>query len=192
CVFRFLLAGEVIGVVYDADTPFPEFMHLWQEGWSLKDANGERLLYSKTHLSFGGYVFVYFRNTGSDPVTVTDLLVQGIKLSEGIGVAETTTRAEDKFGASVLLSKLPKEKMDVLKTAGQPVWWKAELAVVPPGRGKSADRHRDRKWHHRRYRTRQESPAQIHHHSLRSRPEDDLCVHSATEAWREAEQPTRP
>ena len=125
--------GEVVGAVYHSDTPFPEFMHLWQEGWSLKDANGEKLLYSKTHMSLGGYVFVYFRNTGAETLKVTDLLVQGIKLSEGIGVTETTARVEDKFGASVLLSKLPKEKTDALKTAGQPVWWKAEPDVVPPG-----------------------------------------------------------
>lgn len=123
----------VTGAVYHADTPFPEFMRLWQEGWSLKDANGDKVIYARPDMPLGGYAFVYFRNTGIDPVRVTDLTLEGIKLSEGIGVTETPESPEDKFGASVLLSKLPKEQIERLKSAGQPVWWKQEPGVVPSG-----------------------------------------------------------
>ena len=123
----------VTGAVYHPDTPYPEFMRLWQEGWSLKDANGEKVIYARPDMPLGGYVFIYFRNTGADAITVTDLTLEGIKLSEGIGVTDKPKSPEDKFGASVLLSKLPKEQIDRLKAAGQPVWWKQEPRVVPAG-----------------------------------------------------------
>lgn len=125
--------SAVIGTVYHADQPFPEFMPLWQEGWSLKDEKGDRLIYGKPGMPLGGYAFIYFRNATAAPIKVTDLTLQGIKLSEGIGVTDKTERAEDKFGASVLLSKLPKEQTDVLKSAGFPVWWKPDPREIPPG-----------------------------------------------------------
>lgn len=133
CIICSCSAASIIGAAYHADTPFPQFMYLWQEGWSLKDANGDKVIYAKPDMPLGGYVFVYYRNTGTSPLKVTDLTLQGVKLSEGIGVTDKPERAEDKFGASVLLSKLPKDKIEVLKSAGFPVWWKPEPRTVPPG-----------------------------------------------------------
>ena len=126
-------AQTVIGTVFHADKPFAEFMPLWQEGWSLKDEKGERLIYAKPDMPLGGYAFIYFKNTGTSPIKVTDLTLDGIKLSEGIGVTETPPLAEQKYGSSILLSKLPKDKTDVLKSAGWPVWWKPEPREIPPG-----------------------------------------------------------
>ena len=65
--------SAVIGTVYHADKPFPEFMPLWQEGWSLKDEKGDRLIYGKSGMPLGGYAFIYFKNTGASPIKVTDL-----------------------------------------------------------------------------------------------------------------------
>lgn len=126
-------SSNIVGAAYHADIPFPQFMPLWQEGWSLKDANGDRLIYARPDMPLGGYVFIYFKNAGAGPVKVTDLTLQGIKLSEGIGVTEKPERAEDKFGSSVLLSKLPKDKIELLKSAGWPVWWKPDPREVPAG-----------------------------------------------------------
>jgi hypothetical protein len=126
-------SAGVIGTEYRADTPFPQFMHLWQEGWSFKDAEGNTLIYARPDMPLGGYVFVYFQNGGKAPIKITDLTVQGIKLSEALGVTETPHDPHDNFGSSILLSKLPREQIELLKSAGTPVWWKAEPQEVPVG-----------------------------------------------------------
>ena len=126
-------SAGIIGAEYRADTPFPQFMHLWQEGWSFKDAEGNTLIHARPGMPLGGYAFVYYQNTGKVPIKVTVLTLQGIKLSEALGVTETPQDPDEKFGASVLLSKLPQEQIDLLKSAGTPVWWKAEPQEVPAG-----------------------------------------------------------
>jgi len=35
-------------------------------------------------MPMGGYMFVYFRNDGKNPAKVTDLVIEGVKLSEGL------------------------------------------------------------------------------------------------------------
>jgi len=123
----------VVGSAYHPDQPFPQFMYLWQEGWSLKDAEGNKLIYGRPDMPLGGYLFVYYRNTGKDPIKVTDLTIEGVKLSEGLGVTETPEQPDDKFGASIRLSKLPADKIALLESAGTPVWWKPEPKDVPAG-----------------------------------------------------------
>jgi hypothetical protein len=49
-------ASEVVGSAYHADTPFPQFLHLWSEGWALKDQNGEPVQYATTNMPLGAYV----------------------------------------------------------------------------------------------------------------------------------------
>lgn len=121
----------VVGGAYFADKPFPELMPLWQEGWSFKDADGNKLIYAHPDMPLGGYMFVYFKNTGLETVEIKDVTIQGIKLSEGIGLTDYPRSPEEKYGASVLLSELPKERTDLLKQAGWPVWWKPEPRFVP-------------------------------------------------------------
>jgi len=124
---------SIVGTAYRADIPFPEFMHLWQEGWRLKDSDGNKLIYARPDMPLGGYAFVYYRNTGNDPVKVTDLTIEGVRLSEGLGVTHKPRSPEDRYGSSILLSKLPEDQIELLKSAGTPVWWKAEPGQVPAG-----------------------------------------------------------
>ncbi|MDH7480598.1 MAG: hypothetical protein QHH26_01315 [Armatimonadota bacterium] len=124
---------RVTGSALHLDKHFPQFAHLWQEGWSLKDDNGNILIYAKPDMPLGGYLFVYYQNTGGKAITIEDLAIEGVKLSEGIGITHATKNPEEKFGASILLSKLPKEKLNSLQAAGAPVWWKPEPREVPPG-----------------------------------------------------------
>ena len=71
---------KVFGADWFADTPFPQFMNLWHEGFAL--SQGQDYLLQKD--APGGYVFVHFENTAGKPVKVTDLAVEGVKLSEGL------------------------------------------------------------------------------------------------------------
>lgn len=123
----------VVGASYFPDKPFPELMPLWQEGWSFKDSDGNKLRYARPDMPLGGYLFVYFKNLNPDTLVVTDLTVQGVKLSEGIGQTDYPRSPEEKFGASILLSKLPKEQLDLLKQAGSPVWWRPGTPFTSSG-----------------------------------------------------------
>lgn len=128
-----VFAQQVTGTYWFADKPFPEYMNLWQEGWSFTDAEGNKLIYARPDMPLGGYLFVYYANTTGKPLTPTDLTIQGIPLSQGLGKLGRTARAEDKYYSSILFSKLPKQQTDGLKDAGWPVWWKPDPPTVEPG-----------------------------------------------------------
>ena len=126
-------APQVVGTSYFADTPFPQFMDMWHEGWSLKDDQGNKLIYARPDMPLGGYLFVYYKNTGQQEIKLTDVMLEGVKLSEGLGVTEKPEKAEVQYGASVLLSKLPKAQTDLLESAGRPLWWKVDPLVLSAG-----------------------------------------------------------
>lgn len=125
--------ASVIGTEFRPDKPYPEFSHLWQEGWSLKDDDGNKLIYAKPDMPLGGYLFIYCRNTSGSAVKVTDLTMDSIRLSEGIGKTHEPSNVQDKYGSSILLSSLPEDQINRLKAAGSPVWWKAEPRELAPG-----------------------------------------------------------
>lgn len=122
-------APLVFGSYYFPDQPFPQFMQMWHEAWQWTDDRGDPVDYARKQMPLGGYVFVYFQNTGESPVEVKDLAVDGVKLSEGL--ARTHDAFWDLYGHSVKAAKLPKEQLDKLYAAGQPIWWKAEPRQVP-------------------------------------------------------------
>ncbi|MDH7601706.1 MAG: hypothetical protein QHI38_06115 [Armatimonadota bacterium] len=129
CIF----AQQIVGTYWFPDKPFPQYMQLWQEGWSFKDEEGNKLIYAKPNMPLGGYLFVYFCNTGRKPIVVSDIVFQGIPLSIALGKSEEPRQPEDKYYSSILLSKLPKQQIEKLKVLGWPVWWKVEPASVEPG-----------------------------------------------------------
>jgi hypothetical protein len=124
-------AAEVIGSAYRADTPFPQFLHLWSEGWSLKDQNGEPLQYASTNMPLGAYVHLYIRNASAKTNAVTDVKFEGVSLTEAIAFSDHQTAGL--WPASLHFSKLPKADLDRLIAAGEPVWWKVEPSSLPPG-----------------------------------------------------------
>lgn len=124
---------QVAGAYYFADTPFPEYTPLFSEGWSLRDAEGEPVDYAAKTLPLGGYVFVYLRNTTSKPVKPIDMAVDGVKLSEGLGVDEPPKAPSDHFRMSIYMPDVPKRLAEKLEAAGAPVWWKSEPATIQPG-----------------------------------------------------------
>lgn len=126
-------AQEMTGTYYFPDKPFPEYMPLWQEGWSFKNANGDKLIYAKPDMPLGGYAFVYYKNTTAKPITVTDLTVDGVKMSQALAQDIYPKAGEEKFRTTLLMSKLPKAQIDTVEAAGWPVWWKPEPKIVEPG-----------------------------------------------------------
>ncbi|MDH7602450.1 MAG: hypothetical protein QHI38_09935 [Armatimonadota bacterium] len=117
---------KVFAAHYYPDTPFPEFRNLWHEGFAL--AQGQE--YTPDTDAAGGYIFVHLQNLGTAAVTIVDVTVEGIKLSEGLG--RTNDANGELYGHSVAVSKIPDSAKQKLRDAGEPVWWKAEPRIVPP------------------------------------------------------------
>ena len=124
-------ATEIVGTGYSADTPFHQYLHLWMEGWALRDQRGEPLQYATTNMPLGAYLHVYIRNTSNRAVTIDDVKLDGVSLTKGIAFADKTV--DNLYPASVHFSKLPQSELDRLQAAGEPVWWKVEPPALPPG-----------------------------------------------------------
>ena len=75
---------QIVGCVHRADKQFPEYMPVWQEGWPPTDENGEKLRYASDTMPKGAYLHVYFRNLGTEPTQVRDLLLDGVSLTEAV------------------------------------------------------------------------------------------------------------
>lgn len=126
-------AQQIEGTYYFPDKPFPEYMQLWQEGWSFLGEDGLKLVYAKPDMPLGGYAFIYFKNTGSKPMTVSDLTIEGIKMSEGLAKNWTPPSLDKRYDSSILLSKLPKDQIEKLNDCGWPAWWMPEPLTIQPG-----------------------------------------------------------
>jgi hypothetical protein len=115
-------------VVFDAyfrpDLPYPEFAKYWgfQRG-------GDFL--SKGDI--GGTVQVYVRNAGAEPITMRDVALDGVSLSKAIPFLETRRYRRYVFPANLHFSTLPKEQIDKVIAAGEPVWWRFEPKTLKPG-----------------------------------------------------------
>lgn len=47
-------AQQLTGAYYFPDKPFPEYMQLWQEGWSFTDETGAKLIHAKPDMALVG------------------------------------------------------------------------------------------------------------------------------------------
>jgi hypothetical protein len=130
---RHCRAVEVIYSSYSADTPYPEYTPMFSEGWTLKDAEGNSALYARRDMPLGGYAFVYFRNASGSPAKLTDLVVDGVKLSDALQIDEPPRSPSDHFRASIYMRKLPEGQLATMEAAGAPVWWRPEPMTVPAG-----------------------------------------------------------
>lgn len=124
-------AAELVSSYHVPDRQFPQLERLWQPPWTLGTLDDA--MPTNAPLTLGGYVFVYIRNTGSAPLTISDLSYQGIKLSEGFGRSRDRQSAVNLPGHSIFLSKLPEEQIQVLDDAGEPIWWKPDPRTIPAG-----------------------------------------------------------
>ncbi len=121
-----LLGGE-----FRADRPFPEFMPLWREGWSLRDDQGNLIRYARPDMPLGGYLHAFVRNTTASPLEIEDVSLNGISLSRAVAPEEETRNKDDRFASSIAFAKLPAEQLETLRRMGGPVWWKVDPFTIP-------------------------------------------------------------
>jgi len=124
-------AGDVVGAVYRADVPFPQYAVGWTEGWSAKDADGEPIRRPSDVMPLGGYLFLYYRNSDSEPLEAKDVLLDGVSLTEAIPFSKKEHGGY--HAAGIRLSKLHNDQIEKVIAAGEPVWWRVEPEVVEPG-----------------------------------------------------------
>ncbi len=120
-----------VGAAFRADTPFPQFMPLWLEGWALAHEQGESLESLQAKNALGGYVHVCLQNSSSEPLAVSDVLLDGISLTQALAFAPEKTAGF--FPASIRFAKLPKADFDRLMRAGEPLWWKVDPQTIAAG-----------------------------------------------------------
>jgi hypothetical protein len=123
--------ASVVNAVYRADVPFPQFLPLWLEAWSQMAAAGESLESIQAKNPLGGYIHVYLRNPGSQPIDVSDVQLDGVSLAKALVFAKEKTSGFNP--ASIRFARLPQPDLDRLIAAGEPVWWKADPASVVGG-----------------------------------------------------------
>lgn len=122
---------DVAGNACRADIPFPQFLHLWSEGWALKDKYGEPLQYATANMPLGACVQVYIQNCSTGAVSIADVKLEDVSLTDAIAFSDQ--RTHKLWPASVHFSKLPKADLERLVAVGEPVWWKVEPPSLPPG-----------------------------------------------------------
>ena len=111
----------VIGVQYRADQPFLEHDCFWDAAsypTSCPPANP----LSTAH--------VFLRNAGASPVTMQDVVFAGESLAEILVLHFQVVKRQP---ASIWLDNLSAPRLNALVAAGEPVWYKMDPAVLPPG-----------------------------------------------------------
>lgn len=132
-----ILAGvpacaEVIGASYVADVPFAQYAHFWTDSSQIEWGPAEQMDDEAVQRALGGSVHVYLRNTGSQPVTVDDVLLSGISLKRGIAFDTSRKYKGVAHAASIYFSDLSESEQKTLIDAGEPVWYKIEPQAIAP------------------------------------------------------------
>ena len=119
-----------IGVHLRPDEPFPQFARFWHEGWNVPEGEEDAAAAEAVAAQgLGASLHIYVYNTGSAPVPIEDITIQGTSLKQALTFSES--RKVKKF-ASIHFAGLSAAAMKGLLDAGEPVWWKADPPVVPP------------------------------------------------------------
>ncbi len=113
------VGAAVLGASWVADVPFPEYSSFWSD-----DDTGQRAL--------GGSVHVFLKNTGTQPVTIDDVLLGGISLKPAIAFDTSRKYKGVAFAASIFFSDLSEAERRLLIDAGEPIWYKIEPKSIAP------------------------------------------------------------
>ena len=113
-------AITVLGVQYQPDRAFPEHDCFWNES-QYPNCSASLL---------GAHVHVFLRNTGSSSVTLQDATFAGFSLADILRLHYQVVKRQP---ASIWLDNLTQAQLNTLLAAGEPVWYKMDPSVIPPG-----------------------------------------------------------
>lgn len=107
----------ILGVQYQQDEPYPEFNCLWSDSGYPTNCPGR---------APGCNVHVYLKNTGASAMTIDDVTLAGNSLT-------TILPAATNYHESRSIFYHWDDPPQAIFDAGEPVWFKADPAAVPPG-----------------------------------------------------------
>ena len=109
----------VLGVKFQQDNPYSEYQCLWHDRNYPSSCGAEVV---------GANVHVYLRNDGASPVTVNDVTLAGYSLKK---ILRSKVQGSHPPLHSIYFywDNPPQAILD----AGEPVWYKADPATIPPG-----------------------------------------------------------
>ena len=110
---------EVVDSTFRADIQFREYWVFWNSD-------------SPKVQPLGGSIHLFVRNSGEQPVAVTDIILEGVSLKQAIAYSKQK-RKHFLHPASIHFSEMPKAELDSLMLVGEPVWWKADPMTIHPG-----------------------------------------------------------
>ncbi len=113
-------ALTVIGVQYQPDKYFDEDNCLWHD----RQYPGP----CSINLNTGQVVKVFIKNTGASSETVSDVTLAGLSLKQNI-----KSRTVDSSNIPYSIYYGSQANLAALVSAGEPVWYKADPATIPPG-----------------------------------------------------------
>ncbi len=122
---------SIVAAAYRPDTPFPQFRPQWMEAWATAAGNGEDLSAIEARIPRGGYLHLCLRSAPDRPIEIKDVLLDGVSLARSIAFAKE--KVSGFLPASIHLGDLARQEADKLAVAGEPVWWKPDPFLVPPG-----------------------------------------------------------
>ena len=117
---------SVLAAQYRADVPFPQFEALWQKAATATSTNVKAA-------PSGGSVHVYLRNAGAQPVTIEDVLLEGVSLTQAIAITTERKFKKHLYASSIYFSKLPPAERQRLMDLGEPIWWRVDPKTLEPG-----------------------------------------------------------
>lgn len=116
---------RILGSLYRADEPRPEFTPYW-----LEDAKARIPSAAELQKTLGGSVHMFLRNDSGSPLTMEDLRFERFSLTK---VLVFSDQRKDRKPASIYYANLPSADLQKLESLGEPVWWKCDPPVIPPG-----------------------------------------------------------
>ncbi len=122
---------QVLGVHYRADKPFPQYRGFWHEDSNLPEdtsRGGAEELTAREPL--GASLHVLVKNAGANPLTLTDVTFAGESLTKALAFSD---QRKERKPASIYYANLPKDRLDKLIAAGEPIWLKIDPRTIAPG-----------------------------------------------------------
>lgn len=123
-------AVQIIDAFLVADRPFPEFVQYWSD---LEPGEWAAAAARERQRVLGGYIHIYVKNDTAQPVTIDDVLLQGISLKRAIAYSSQRKYKKVTYAASIYFANLSKAERETLINAGEPVWWKVDPSQIKPG-----------------------------------------------------------
>ncbi len=111
-------AVTVLGVQYQQDNPFNEFICLWYDPYYPTNCPGEAIQGANLH--------VYLKNTGAASVAITDVTLGSYNLNT---ILKLNTGVHDARSIYFYWDNPPQDVFDL----GEPVWFKGDPSTIPAG-----------------------------------------------------------